>query len=141
MAAAGICMATLALTGCGDASAEIERTVTAKGVLTHRGSPLAYYQVMLHPDDGRRPATGTSDAEGKFVLGTNGEGDGAVPGKHRVSIVYQGPPSTNPEAGMNDFSPPPPKIKIAAKYQQPETSGLMLEVPRSGSSDLKLEVP
>ena len=63
-------------------------------------------------------------------------------GKHRAAVVYVGPPSTNPEAGMNDFSPPtPPKVKIAAKYHQPETSGLTLEVPAAGSADVKLNVP
>jgi hypothetical protein len=142
----GICVCTaavaIALSGCGDSTAEIERTVTARGVLTHRGQPLPYYQLMFHPGEGHRPAAGISDEKGKFVLGTNGEGDGAAAGKHRVSVVYVGPPSANPEAGMNDFSPPPPpKVKLAAKYSQPETSGITLEIPASGSSDLKVEVP
>jgi hypothetical protein len=137
-----VCLAAALVCGCGDSGADIERTVKAAGTLTHRGAPLAFYQVMVQPEDGRRPAVGVSDAQGKFVLGTNGEGDGAVSGKHRVAVVYVGPPSTNPEAGMNDFSPPPaPKGKLAAKYQQPETSGLTLEIPPAGSSDLKVEVP
>src|SRR5262245_44141550 len=41
---------------CGGPGAAIERTVRAQGVLTHRGSPLQYYQVLFHPKDGRRPA-------------------------------------------------------------------------------------
>jgi hypothetical protein len=127
--------------GCGEATATIEKTVRVRGVLVHRGSPLGYYQVMFHPEDGRRPAAGVSDEQGRFVLGTNGAGDGAVVGKHRVSIVYIGPPSATRD-GMIDFSPPPPpKIKIATKYSQPDTSGITREVPASGASDLKIDLP
>jgi hypothetical protein len=127
--------------GCGDAEAGIEKTVTASGVLTHRGQPLAHYQVMLAPEDGRRPAAGVSNEQGKFSLGTNDVGDGAPPGKHRVSVVYVGPPSAGGD-GQNNFAPPPPpKVKLAAKYGNPETSGLAAEVPPSGAADLKIEVP
>jgi hypothetical protein len=96
---------------------------------------------MFHPDDGRRPAAGVSDEQGRSVLGTNGEGDGAIAGKHRVSIVYIGPPSASRD-GMIDFSPPPPpKLKIAAKYNQPDTSGITMEVSASASNELKIELP
>jgi hypothetical protein len=136
-----IAAALIGLAGCSDSETTIERTVRAGGIVTHQGQPLPYYQVMFHPDDGRRPAAGVSDAQGKFVLGTNGEGDGAPAGKHRVSITYVGPPSAGAD-GMNNFSPPPPpKTKLAPKYGNAETSGLTAEVPASGSSELKLEVP
>jgi hypothetical protein len=137
-----IAAATLTVVGCGEPGGDIEQTVKARGLLTHRGNPLAHYQIMLHPADGHRPAAGVSDEHGKFALGTNGEGDGAVAGENRVSVVYVGPPSTNPEKGMNDVSPPPaPKVRIAAKYGQPDTSGLTLAIPATGSSDLKLDIP
>jgi hypothetical protein len=137
----GVLVAALALAGCGDSTAKIEKTVLAAGVLTHRGQPLAYYQVMFTPDDGRRPAAGTTDEQGKFVLGTNKEGDGAVPGSHHVSVIYMGPPGASGD-GMNSFTrPPPPKIKITAKYGNAETSGLTQEIPPSGSSDLKIDLP
>jgi len=131
----------ISASGCGDAEAGIEKTATASGLLTHRGQPLAHYQVMFTPEDGRRPAAGVSDEHGKFTLGTNDAGDGAPPGKHRVSVVYVGPPSSGGD-GQNNFAPPPsPKTKLAAKYSNPETSGLTAEVPASGAGDLKVEVP
>jgi hypothetical protein len=144
-AALGFMILTTALavsvSGCGRASASIERTVTAAGVLTHGGKPLAHYQVMFSPDDARRPAAGVTDEQGKFVLGTNRLGDGAPPGKHRISVVYVGPPAAGGD-GQNNFAPPPPpKVKLAAKYGNAETSGLTAEIPTSGSSDLKVEVP
>jgi hypothetical protein len=128
--------------GCGDSGprANIESTVTAEGVVTFEGTPLEFYQVNFQPE-GHRVASGVTDAAGKFALGTNGPGDGAVPGKHKVAVIYVGPPNTDPAAGMNDFKPPsPPKVKIPAKYNRVETSGITVEVPAGGSKELKVDL-
>jgi len=129
----------LAAGGCADV-ADIEHTVSAGGVLTHKGQPLANYSVILQPIEGQRGAGGETDDHGHFVLGTNGAGDGAPPGKHRVAIAYLGPPASRPD-GQNNFTTPQPKVKLAPKYASPETSGLTVDVPASGSSDLKIDVP
>jgi hypothetical protein len=125
--------------GC-SSSTDRERTVTASGVLTHSGQPLANYSVTLQPLEGKRGAVGETDEQGHFVLGTNSQGDGAPPGKHHVGIAYLGPLASRPD-GQNNFTAPQPKVKLAAKYASPETSGLTVEVPPGGSSDLKIEVP
>jgi hypothetical protein len=125
--------------GCSDSS-NSEHTVAARGVLTHKGQPLSYYALTLQPVEGQRGAAAETDEQGHFALGTNSQGDGAPPGKHRVGIAYLGPPASRPD-GQNNFTAPQPKLKLAAKYASPETSGLTLEVPPSGSSDLKIEVP
>ena len=117
-----------------------EHTVAARGLLTHKGQPLSYYAITLAPVEGQRGAAGETNEQGQFVLGTNSEGDGAPPGKHRIGIAYLGPPASRPD-GQNNFTVPQPKVKLAAKYATPETSGLTVEVPPSGSSDLKIEVP
>ena len=57
-----------------------------------------------------------------------------------IGIAYLGPPASRPD-GQNNFTAPQPKVKLAPKYASPETSGLTVEVPPSGSSDLKIEVP
>jgi hypothetical protein len=129
----------LVAAGCADVS-DIAHTVSASGVLTHQGQPLANYSVILQPAEGERGATGETDEHGHFVLGTNGAGDGAPPGKHRVAIAYLGPPNSRPD-GQNNFKAPQPKVKLAPKYASPETSGLTVDVPASGSSELKIEVP
>ncbi len=114
--------------------------MAAGGVLTHKGQPLSFYAVTLAPVEGKLGAAAETDEQGHFVLGTNSQGDGAVPGKHRVGIAYLGPPASRPD-GQNNFKAPEPKVKLAPKYTSPETSGLTVEVPTSGSSDLKIEVP
>ncbi|MEI8020872.1 MAG: hypothetical protein WCH39_21895, partial [Schlesneria sp.] len=69
--------------------------------------------------------------------------DGAVVGTHQVAIVYVGDPANDPanDGPVSGYTPPaPPSIKIDAKYQKPETSGLILEIPPSGSKNLSIEL-
>ncbi len=133
----------LAVAGCGGGqpTGEVVPVVKAAGKVTWKGQPLEYHQVILFPAGDGRPAAGVSDAEGAFVLGTNAPNDGAVKGTHRVAVTYVGPPNTNPEAGMTDFTPPPPpKVKIDKKYANVETSGITVEIPSSGKTDILIEL-
>ena len=117
-------------------------TVAAKGVLTYQGTPLAFHEVMVVPDD-ERPAIGLTDEEGHFVLGTNRSDDGAVVGTHRVAIVYVGDPADQPgnDGPVSGYTPPaPPSIKIDPKYANVKTSGLILEIPESGATDLSIDL-
>jgi hypothetical protein len=127
--------------GCGTSdTGEVLSTVSVSGTVSFNGKPLEYHKVTFIPENSR-PASGVSDVTGKFVLGTNRPGDGAVVGKHKVSVVYVGPPETNPEAGMNDFSgPPPPKVKIPPKYNDPAKSGIEFDIPSGGKTDLVIEL-
>src|SRR4051812_35475218 len=113
----GCGLVVLLLAGCGGYGqrANIEKVVPAVGTLTYQGKPLESYQVTLLPTDGRRPATGITDASGKFKLGTNDVGDGAPPGKNKVAIVWS-PPRPAGEMGQetindNPATIPKPKIK------------------------------
>lgn len=134
-------LTTMLLVGCdSNPTGDIVDTVPASGTLTFNGVPLEYYQVAFFPDN-NRPAVGITDADGKFTLGTNGENDGAVVGMHRVAVTYVGKPSDNPDEGIMEFTPPPPpKHKIPGKYNAAETSGIMLEIPSDGTSDLALDL-
>lgn len=129
--------------GCGASQPTGERvpTVLASGHLTLNGEPLEYYQVLCFPPDGERPAVGTADEEGKFVLGTNQPGDGAVVGSHQVAIHWVGPPSTDPNEGILEFSKPPtPPVKIDPRYSDPQKSGIVVEIPVSGTEDIVIDL-
>ena len=81
---------------------------------------------------------------GEFTMGTNDAGDGAPPGKHQVAFVWV-PPNAAGEAGqeaiIDDPSKlPKPSTKIPAKYGDPETSGVTVEVPPRGLTDLKFDL-
>lgn len=135
-------MLVVQLLGCGNQpSGDVLPTVPVSGVLTYNGKPLEYYQVTFTPADGQRPAVGTSDPEGRFTLGTNSPGDGAIVGPHNVAVTYVGPPNDDPAFGMNEFdAPPPPKIKIPPKFGDPKKSGVSIEVPDDGLVDAPIEL-
>lgn len=133
--------------GCGSDAGPVakdEPSVPASGIVTFKGKPLPEYQVVLMPSDGRRPATGTTDAEGKFVLGTNRPGDGAPAGSAKVGIVWAGPEQVGEAVDQSAIDDPTkmpkPKIAIPAKYSDPETSGLTADIPAGGTSELKFEL-
>ncbi len=140
-----VCVLSLAL-GCSSRSgpvAEIEEVVPVSGTLTFQGKPLEGYQVTFLPTDGRRPATGVSDAAGKFTMGTNEAGDGAPPGSHKVAIVWVGPANAdtgNEEPIDNPANLPKPTVEIPKKYQNADTSGITQEVPDDGLTDLKIDL-
>jgi hypothetical protein len=122
----------------------VEAVVPVSGTLTYKGQPLESYQVSFVPTDGRRAAVGTTDATGRFKMGTNAMGDGAPPGTHKVTVVWV-PPTPADGAGLD--APiddpallPKPKVAIPEKYANADTSGLTQEVPAGGLNDLKIDL-
>ena len=138
------CLSLLTVfSGCSNSGpvADIVDTVSASGTLTYQGNALQGYQVSFQPVSGERPATAISDAEGKFVLGTNDTGDGAVPGMNKVAVVWVAPS----DDGMGEVIDDPAKLprapkEIPAKYHAVETSGLQMDIPPGGSQDLRVEL-
>jgi hypothetical protein len=120
------------------------KTVPVSGTVTYEGQPLAGYQVTFLSKDSPRSATGTTDATGRFHLGTNDVGDGAAPGRHSVAIVWAGPTEEvapgNEQIIDDPALLPKPPIEIPKKYGNPETSGLVQEVPEDGLQDLKIDL-
>jgi hypothetical protein len=131
-------------TGCAnEQKADIERVVPVSGTLTYQGQPLEHYQVTFLPSDGRRAATGITDAAGKFTMGTNDKGDGAPPGIQKVAVVFVGPQSDDTASQVPIEDPamlPQPKIRIPDKYGNPDSSGITQEVPEAGVQDLKIDL-
>ncbi len=135
----------LSLCGCGSASVRPEhvKTVPVSGILTFQGNPLPDFQVVFTPTDGSRPARGKTDAAGKFVLGTNKPGDGSSAGTSKISVAFDPVPEIDSSMAEPIDDPrkmPKPKANVPAKYNNPETSELVVDVPAGGLSDYKLEL-
>jgi hypothetical protein len=128
------------LWGCGEPAPSqlAEETVPAAGVVTYKGQALENYRVSFVAE-GRRAASAISDAQGKFVLGTDAPGDGAPAGQHKVAVAYVGPQILEGDAA-DAPPPPPPKVKIPVKFGNIETSGVTVTIPAEGSQDLKVEL-
>lgn len=86
-------------------------------------------------------ATGYTNQEGRFRLGTFEVEDGAIVGKHRVSVQAHGPGKPVPPgqgSGLpGDMLPGDPIIPM--KYFSPETSGLTRDVAR-GKNEFEIEL-
>lgn len=109
-------------------------TSPVKGKVTYKGKALPTGTVMFVPDSGP-PAYGNIDKEGNYTLGTYGEKDGAVMGKHKVSITaLEEMGDVLPEARSGT----PPSL-IPDKYSNIDNSGLTFEV-KSGDNEANFEL-
>jgi hypothetical protein len=106
-------------------------TVPAEGTVTYKGKPLEKGQVQFLPTEG--PAAVGMIEDGKFILGTNGVGNGAPPGKYRVTVFSY----TNVKSKFGETTS---KSVIPNRYTNPDSSGLVEEVPDAGKKDFKIEL-
>lgn len=90
----------LLVAGCGDGK-DLLKTYPTRGKASFQGKPMQYALITFHPIDGEAKARhllprGTVGEDGNYTLGTYRVGDGAIPGKYKVTIVW----SNNPDSEM-----------------------------------------
>lgn len=148
----------LFLAGCGGGGG-VEGVVSAGGTVTLDGKPVSGATVSFAPDGAAgRHATGLSDENGKFQLTTLVPGDGAVPGRYKISVskvtVTVDNKPTSQEEGMRQIKErlqkggeaailaPAGKSKdeLPTKYSKTESSGLFAEIQASGKNDIPLNL-
>ena len=104
------------LSGCSDGR---PRRVRVSGTVLIDGQPLTFGNIIFMPQ-GARPSSAKLDENGHFKLScydAKGDGDGAIPGKHKVAIS-----SSKPIPG-NKVQWYAPK-----KYADFRTSGLEFDI-------------
>lgn len=130
-----------AMSGCGGEAG----LASVKGRVTYKGQPVTTGEIFFTPDEpGKRGAKGVIGSDGYYTLGTFGNGDGAYVGKHKVSVISQGPDK-----------PIPPKMKnrmleedmqgtgdplVPKKYFSPQSSGLTADVADGKSNVIDFEL-
>ncbi len=120
-------VALLAAAGCG---AQQPGTYPVRGKVTYPdGTPVTAGMVEFEPSQKggvplseRYNARGRIHEDGSYSLTTFREGDGAVPGRHRV-IVQEPYPDADLEAGPRRWKP-----SIDPSYRRYEESGLEFDV-------------
>lgn len=131
--------------GCG--SGESLPTVPVTGTVTLNGAPVAGAAVAFAPKDPAKgkPASGTTDASGKFKLTTylspTSSPEGAIPGDYQISVTKVEVPSTSmsPEdmakgmAGGGTMKPP--ENLLPSRYANPAASGFTASVKSGGTND------
>jgi hypothetical protein len=127
-------LVVLASTGCGKTK---PATAPVTGRVLLDGKPVAAAAVMFEPVDGGVPARGSTGADGSFTLSTFARDDGALVGRHRVSVskfVTEGVAAN--EFGLEAAPGQPglqPKAALPARYADAKTSGLEATVEAGGT--------
>jgi hypothetical protein len=139
-AVAGLVAAGLLwVAGCGDDEG-IGQRYRVTGTVTYNGQPLEKGTINFQAiTPGGRGASGDIQ-EGAYRLTTQTPGDGALPGKYRVSIVAKEIDLSSVEATSKKLGGAMPSKKdlgkafqkakrlVPAKYEDPGTSGLEADV-------------
>ena len=143
------------IVGCTPAGPAGPTTYPVTGTVTMGGSPVEGATVTFIPTAAGSPATGATDAAGKFVLKT-GEKDGAATGSYNISVVkYAFAAAAGGGAGPSADGAMPSgyggaaadsnqggKNELPAKFENAASSGLTATVTEDGAKnvfDLKLE--
>ncbi|QDU59435.1 hypothetical protein Pan216_02630 [Planctomycetes bacterium Pan216] len=124
----GLLLLGLALPACGELMQP--STYPVSGTVTYNGDPLREGVITFHPDNGR--AAYGRIKNGHIVdVTTFREGDGALPGHHRVVIEAS---TEDPNDPFNSFS------MLPIEYASPGTSGLEAELTSARGNTLSFEL-
>ena len=153
-----VCALTVALVGCGSSGGGSRSgLVKASGILTYNGQPVDGATLDFRPMDEsvqNGVAAGFTDEKGMFSLMTDRPGDGALPGKYRVTVKKQVEMidgmtrdeyvKAHDKEGKGEVSFDKNKLKtedlLPAKYNDPLNSPLEVEIPSGGSKTLEIKL-
>jgi hypothetical protein len=124
--------------GCGgDDSPKLAETV---GQVSYKGSPLKDANVVFMPASGP-PAYATTDANGAFVLSTQGDPGAMVGSGTFVITAFEGLPEKKPEHLLTaaDLKKMNTSL-IPAKYGKPDSSGLKETIKPGVKNEFKFDL-
>ena len=126
----------LAAVGCGPAEKRVA-TAPVKGKVAYKGAPVTTGSVMFIPSGGGPPATAEIQPDGSYSLKTYEPDDGAVVGRHTVTISAIQLTTGSPEDPASD-----PKMLVPTKYSSTATSDLTAEISDGENAvDFELDGP
>ncbi len=136
------------LVGCGGSNQE--KTAPVTGTVTLQGTPVAKGNIVFYPSNGR-PGMGSIQSDGTYSLTTFDQGDGALLGKHRVTITATERVGGTPlptsfedevkQAGKTPLQAPGKTVwLVPQEYSNRKTSKLQAEVVSGDNThDFNLE--
>ena len=121
---------------CGCTGSDTPSVAPVSGRVMYKDKPVVGAHVNFSPETGGRIASGVTDSSGRYSIGTYKTDDGAVLGKHKISVIAHGP-NRPLRAGEVGSGMPGEKVPgdpiIPTQYFVPESSGLTHEVVRGGN--------
>ncbi|MEI8381080.1 MAG: carboxypeptidase-like regulatory domain-containing protein [Planctomycetota bacterium] len=126
----------IAALGCGGSG--LPETVSVTGTVTYQGNPVTDAQVVLNSTDPKgKPATGATDAQGKFTVQTyvspTAQAKGAIPGQYKVTVTKIEQSKQSSEEMMKAASsgqPAMPKNLLPKKYSVESSTDLTADVKK-----------
>ncbi|MEX2173854.1 MAG: hypothetical protein WD872_05790 [Pirellulaceae bacterium] len=96
------------------------------GKVTYNGKPVSQAQLVFHPKftGPNWLPVGVTDSAGAFAASTKVPGDGMLPGRYKVTVVWH-PYASDAGDGPN---------QLPAKYASPDTSPLEFEAGTAGAA-------
>jgi hypothetical protein len=117
------CWGLLLSAGCGEIRPQ---TYPVRGTVRFAdGTPVAVGMVEFLPSSGRPSARAKISRDGHFVLGTYGNDDGAISGKHQVLVIQHFSGNTPQDA---DHQHEGENGVVDLRFSHPETSPLSVTV-------------
>jgi hypothetical protein len=117
------------------------------GTVLYNGNPVEGAVVAFQGETATKLATGTTDPQGRFQLTTYEADDGAVPGKHKVTVtkITGGGGGGSGTASMEEAyesteSATQAKNELPSKYEVAGTSPLEFTVSADDTNDFKIEL-
>ena len=125
------CAITLtAVAGCSSSSQEAQ----VSGRISLDGSRIGVGTIVFAPIDGGKPATGSIESDGSYMMNTSRE-RGLAPGTYKVAVSIR----EMPENVKRSDQPPPGKLLIPERYEHADASGLQFEI-RPGKNKIDIEL-
>lgn len=119
--------------GCSSANnPDLPATAKVEGVVRYQGNPLPPGTITFHPQMGSgNPASSLIDEEGRFQLSTYGRHDGAVVGKHKVTVTVM---------PRMDGSTPDPPVTLPRQYGNASQTPLEMEVVSGKTNQIEIDL-
>jgi len=125
-------VAFLAVCGCGAGVEGRPDLVPVTGTVMYGGNPLAGATVSFWTEKAPRPATGITNAEGKFSLSMFDPNDGAMAGENVITVSKAAAVAATSAEDMDAMLNDPTKMTMLMQDQND---------PNKKSEDAKPEVP
>lgn len=145
----GICSLLMILSSIGCGGPKLPETVAVTGTVTYKSEPVEGAQVVLNSTDPNgKPATGITDAQGKFSVKTYvdpaTQANGAMPGTYKVTVTKIEESTMSSEemmkAAASGNKKAGPKHLVPEKYSNLATTDLPAEVKKGNTTPLALEL-
>ncbi|MDR3181684.1 MAG: hypothetical protein LBT89_01990 [Planctomycetaceae bacterium] len=127
------CCLVLLCLGCRNGRS-LSGLVPVEGTVYYDGKPLLAATIKFYPvnqGDNARTATGSANAEGRFIVTTLESHDGMYPGEYQVGI------SRYYDEVRNE---PTTETTISERYESRSRSGLTAVIPSGGTKDLRFDL-